>query len=144
MDATDLPKEGKNGWGILAKDEPVFATETVTHQGQIVGALLCENIEAGRQAVELVQIEYKDLPVILSIGDARSKKADVICKQELKKSQTGLASSRGKTGNIKGEMHLGGQKHFYLEPHAVIAVPSGEKKELVIHIGNQGPDNVQV
>ena len=40
-------------------------------------------------------------------------------------------------------MHIGGQEHFYMEPHAVLVVPSGEKDEMVVHTNTQDSMRVQ-
>ena len=40
-------------------------------------------------------------------------------------------------------MHIGGQEHFYMEPHAVLVVPSGEKEEMVVHTNTQDSMRVQ-
>ena len=37
---------------------------------------------------------------------------------------------------VEGEFTLGGQEHFYLEPHAILAVP-GEFGEMTIHSTTQ-------
>jgi len=44
---------------------------------------------------------------------------------------------------MKGTISIGGQEHFYMEPHNVIVVPIGEKDEYVCHVGTQEPDFVQ-
>ena len=41
-------------------------------------------------------------------------------------------------------MHVGGQEHFYMEPHAVLVVPSGEKDEMIVHANTQDSMRVQV
>ena len=49
-----------------------------------------------------------------------------------------------KLGNyIEGEIKVGGQEHFYLEPQGCIVLPSGELDEMVIVSANQNPSNVQ-
>ncbi len=44
---------------------------------------------------------------------------------------------------MSGRVHLGGQKHFYLEPNSVVVSQTGEKDELVVHLGTQNPDIAQ-
>lgn len=43
---------------------------------------------------------------------------------------------------LEGEVHIGGQDHFYLETHATIAVPR-EEDELEIFCSTQHPSEVQ-
>ena len=44
---------------------------------------------------------------------------------------------------FRGRVHIGGQEHFYMEPHAVLVVPSGEKDEMVVHTNTQDSMRVQ-
>ena len=44
---------------------------------------------------------------------------------------------------MSGSVKLGGQEHYYLEPHSAVAVPHGEKDEMTVHITTQGPSVVQ-
>ena len=39
-------------------------------------------------------------------------------------------------GSVEGKVELGGQEHFYWEPHAALAVP-GERGELTVHYTTQ-------
>ena len=45
---------------------------------------------------------------------------------------------------IEGEMHVGGQEHFYMETQAALAVPKKENGEMEIYSQIQGPDQLQV
>ena len=139
--AKDLP--GKNLWGLILKDEPVFATEHVDYFGQIMAAIVCENKMLGEKARDLIQIEYKDLGPVLSLKDAQGKGQVLQGVQVLKRNQLGEAATKAKVGNISGSVTLSGQDHFYMEPHSVLVVPQTEKEELVIYHSTQEPCNVQ-
>ena len=39
---------------------------------------------------------------------------------------------------------MGGQEHFYLETHAVLAVPKGEDSEMEMFVSTQNPSETQV
>ena len=39
---------------------------------------------------------------------------------------------------LEGQMHIGGQDHFYMETDAFIAVPKGEEGEMEIFASTQG------
>lgn len=45
---------------------------------------------------------------------------------------------------LEGEVHMGGQEHFYLETQACIAVPKNEDDELEIFSSTQNPAETQV
>lgn len=43
-----------------------------------------------------------------------------------------------------GELHIGGQEHFYLETHCTIAVPKGEAGEMELFVSTQNTMKTQV
>jgi xanthine dehydrogenase/oxidase len=45
---------------------------------------------------------------------------------------------------MEGEVNMGGQEHFYLETHAVLAVPKGEDGEMELFVATQNPTETQV
>ena len=45
---------------------------------------------------------------------------------------------------IEGEVRVGGQEHFYMEPHSCIAVPSGEDGEIMVISSTQNLTLAQV
>ncbi len=45
---------------------------------------------------------------------------------------------------IEGEIYIGAQEHFYMEPHSVMVVPKGEDGELEIFCSTQHAAFVQV
>ncbi|KAH1185126.1 hypothetical protein KIL84_013067 [Mauremys mutica] len=44
---------------------------------------------------------------------------------------------------IEGEIHIGGQEHFYLETNCVLVVPRGEDNEMDVHVSTQDAARVQ-
>jgi xanthine dehydrogenase molybdopterin-binding subunit B len=45
---------------------------------------------------------------------------------------------------VEGEVNIGGQEHFYMETHAVLAVPKGEDDEMELFVSTQNPTSTQV
>lgn len=45
---------------------------------------------------------------------------------------------------LEGEIHVGGQEHFYLETHASLVVPKGTDNQLEIFCSAQGTSFIQV
>jgi len=45
---------------------------------------------------------------------------------------------------VSGEVRIGSQEHFYMEPQGCIAMPKGEDNELEIISSTQNPMGVQV
>lgn len=44
---------------------------------------------------------------------------------------------------LEGEMYMGGQEHFYMEPNTHIVVPKGENNELEVFSTTQNPTGTQ-
>ena len=53
--------------------------------------------------------------------------------RELERLQGGESES---VGSVEGTVELGGQEHFYWEPHTALVVP-GERGELLVHYTTQ-------
>jgi CO/xanthine dehydrogenase Mo-binding subunit len=51
-------------------DEPVFATDTVQHVGQVIGLVLASSVMAARRAARKVKLNIEELPAILKVRDA--------------------------------------------------------------------------
>ena len=152
--AEDL-NEQQNFWGPIVNDEAVFASGRVVHHGQVIAALLCSSLEIGKQAKDLVRVTYGDTAInspckVYGLGEIAEKYG--ICALE-KLPRFGSPQrlrrylddeSVNVPGNeVEGTITIGGQQHFYLEPHNVLVVPIGEKNEYVVYAGNQVPDGVQ-
>lgn len=54
-------------------DEPVFAETEVQYVGQAIAHVLAEDNEIAWKAAKRVEIEYEELPSILSIEEAIEK-----------------------------------------------------------------------
>lgn len=80
------------------------------------------------QAARAVTIEYEELPAVVSIEDAIAAKSYFRASQTIESGdvETALASA---DHVLEGEHRMGGQEHFYLEPHGSIVVPLGEDGE---------------
>ena len=56
--------------------------------------------------------------------------------------ETLLAPWPVQPGDLSGEIHIGGQDHFYLEGHIALVVPQ-EDDDLLVHTSCQHPSEVQ-
>jgi aldehyde oxidase len=45
---------------------------------------------------------------------------------------------------VTGEIHIGGQEHFYMETQSMLVVPKGEDGEIDIYVSTQFPKYIQV
>ncbi|MFQ5534094.1 MAG: xanthine dehydrogenase family protein molybdopterin-binding subunit [Sphingomonadales bacterium] len=82
LTGADLAADGLGAlpcaWMIHSRDgsemkqppHPVMATDTVRYVGEAVAVVLAESAAQARDALELVEVEYDELPAIVSCGDA--------------------------------------------------------------------------
>ncbi|XP_062942296.1 aldehyde oxidase 2 [Cynocephalus volans] len=135
--AEDIP--GTNG----AKDDKLLAVDEVLCVGQIICAVVAETEVQAKRALEKIKITYEDLePVIFTIQDA-IKYNSFLC-PEKKLEQGNIEEGFEKVDQIvEGEVHVGGQEHFYMETQRVLVIPKTEDKELDIYVSTQDPAHVQ-
>ncbi|XP_031281562.1 xanthine dehydrogenase 1-like isoform X2 [Pistacia vera] len=114
----DVP--GDNTIGPVVYDEELFASEVVTCVGQVIGVVVADTHENAKLAARSVHIEYEELPAILSIRDAiEAKSFHPNTEKRLNKGDVDICFQSGQCDIIiEGEVHMGGQEHFYLEPHS--------------------------
>ncbi|XP_017506713.3 aldehyde oxidase 2 [Manis javanica] len=135
--ANDIP--GTNG----AEDDRLLAVDEVLCVGQIICAVIAETDAQAKHAIEKIKITYEDLePVIFTIEDA-IKHNSFLC-PEKKLEQGNIEEAFEKVDQIvEGEVHVGGQEHFYMETQRVLVIPKTEDKELDIYVSTQDPTHVQ-
>lgn len=123
-------------------DEELFRSKTVTSRGQLIGAVVARTESIAREASKLVEVEYEDLPLILSIEDAI--KYQSFFEKSFKKIEKGNVEEgfQKSVHIVEGEMHIGGQEHFYMETHGAVAKPL-DVDELEITSTSQHPTLMQ-
>ena len=129
----------------MVNDEHVFASDKVVYHGQIIGALACTNKAEGKAALKKVRIEYEDLPFILNLKHARDnlrmdlEVLEYFGPEEVleRHQEPTTAWTQEDTIELQGSLRVGAAEHFYMEPNSVIAVPLGEKDELVVYHSTQ-------
>lgn len=140
MSAADLDKT-RNDIGPVFPGDKVFAAEEVMFHGQALFAVAADSIEAARRAAMLADIDYEDLPAILSIEEALEQQDDLLPIKTWKQgdSTTALAAARNR---LSGRTRMGGQEHFYLEGQIAMAIPQ-EDGDMLVHSSTQHPSEVQ-
>ncbi|KAG6629944.1 xanthine dehydrogenase 1-like isoform X1 [Carya illinoinensis] len=116
--AKDVP--GNNKIGAVIYDEELFATEFVTCVGQAIGVVVADTHENAKIAARKVHIEYEELPSILTIQDAiNAESFHPNTEKCLRKGDVDLCFQSGQCDKIiEGDVQVGGQEHFYLEPNS--------------------------
>jgi xanthine dehydrogenase/oxidase len=87
---------------------------------QVIGVVVADTHENAKLAARKVHIEYEELPAILSIEDAiNAKSFHPNTDKCLRKGNVDLCFKSSECHRImEGEVQVGGQEHFYLEPHS--------------------------
>ena len=137
-----LAKDIKNlNIGSIKMDEPLLADGQVLFNGQAVAAVLADSHENAQRAASLITTEIEELEAIITIDQAMSKGSFLGDPITI---STGNPKSAIKNSKHKlsGELHIGGQEHFYLESQSVQVIPT-EGDEFVVHSSTQNPTEVQ-
>nr|CAB3500389.1 unnamed protein product [Digitaria exilis] len=126
----DIP--GTNHTGPIIHDEEVFASDVVTCVGQIIGIVVADTHDNAKNAANKVHIEYSELPAILSIEDAvKSGSFHPNTKRSLGKGDVEQCFVSGACDKIiSGEVQVGGQEHFYMEPQCTLIWPVDSGNEI--------------
>lgn len=137
--AKDIP--GPNDCGPIVHDDPILAENLVQYCGQPLFAVVATtNIEA-RKAATLANIDYQELPSVLTPQDAKAKNTLLLPPMVLRRGEPAhkLENAANRT---TGEIQVGGQEQFYLEGQISYAIPK-EDQQLHIHCSTQHPTEMQ-
>ena len=136
--AADVPE---NSFGPIFHDEELLAKEFVYFHGQPIVAIAAESRAALAAAKKLIKFDIAPLTPILTIEEAIAAGQFIGPKRVIARGdvETALAHAHHR---LSGELHIGGQEHFYLEAQAAIAIPA-EAGEIVVHSSTQNPTEIQ-
>ena len=62
-------------YGFVYRDVPLVAMDKVRHQGDIVAVVVAETLAVAEAAVELVDVDYEELPAVMSVDEALAEGA---------------------------------------------------------------------
>ncbi|XP_034409309.1 xanthine dehydrogenase/oxidase isoform X5 [Cyclopterus lumpus] len=162
--AEDIP--GSNATGPVQYDETVLADRQVcfsffgqsgdslrltafpsflqvTCVGHIIGAVVADTQLRAQRAAKAVRIQYEELQPVVTIQEAIAAQSFY---QPIRTIQNGDLDAGFKQADsiLEGEMHIGGQEHFYLETNVTLAVPRGEDGEMELFVSTQSASKTQV
>ncbi len=75
LTAEDLPKQNI---GASVRDEPILAREFTRYVGEPVVAIAAESVAIARAALQLIEIEYEELPAVFDAEEAIAPDAPII------------------------------------------------------------------
>jgi xanthine dehydrogenase large subunit len=138
---TDRDIPGSRTFGPVFDDEEVLAGEECHHVGQPIVLIAAETREALRLAKASVRIVMEPLPAILTIDAAIAVGQFLGPTRQIARGDARRAMGQAEHV-LTGELRMGGQEHFYLEPQVARAVP-GEGGQLLVQSSTQNPSEVQ-
>jgi xanthine dehydrogenase large subunit len=121
--ADDIP--GANECGPIIHDDPILADGVVQYVGQPMFMVVATSHETARLAVRRAQVEYEELPAVLTAQAARAANQFVLPPMKLARGEPAAKIGRAPRRNA-GELLLGGQEQFYLEGQIAYAVPKDD------------------
>ncbi|KAM6175534.1 aldehyde oxidase 1 [Erethizon dorsatum] len=123
--------------------ETLLATDKVLCVGHLVCAVIADSEVQAKQAAEKVRIVYQDLePLILTIEEAIQHNSFFESERKLESGDVEEAFLMADQV-LEGEVHMGGQEHFYMETQSMLAVPKGEDEEMDVYVSTQFPKYIQ-
>jgi CO/xanthine dehydrogenase Mo-binding subunit len=153
-------------FGPVVDDQPVVATDRVRHVGEVVALVAAESRDIAEESLDLIEVEYQELPAVFDLLEAVKPGAPVLHAQ---RNETSAGVHREEFnfavgGNIcsvyhveDGDIRRGFEEaedifenvyslppvqHGHIEPHAATAHWEAGGK-LVIHSATQNPSGVQ-
>lgn len=137
--ARDIP--GDPLLATFVHDEPVFATDTVEHIGQVIGLVVASSVMEARRAARKVQLHIEELPAILNVRDALKAESYVLPPVFVKRGDAAKALTSA-PHTLSGQLEVGGQEHFYLEGQVAYVLPQ-EQNQWLVYSSTQHPGEVQ-
>jgi len=131
---------GDGNTGPAQRDEPLFPVEVAYH-GQPICWVLADNEEIARAAAAKVELELEPLEAIVTIEQAIDKKSfhtePGVIEHGAPDRVLGESPHR-----VEGDLHIGGQEHFYLETQAALARVDGSG-HVFVQSSTQHPSETQ-
>ena len=137
--SNDIP--GDPILGAFAHDEPVFATDTVQHVGQVIGLVVATSVMAARRAARKVSCDITPLPALLTVASALAAQSYVLPPVVVRRGDAQAALARA-PHTLRGTLEVGGQEHFYLEGQIAYVVPQ-EQNQWLVYSSTQHPGEAQ-
>jgi CO/xanthine dehydrogenase Mo-binding subunit len=140
-------------YGHAIKDRPIVAIDKVRFHGEQVAAVAAETVAAAAAAVEAIDVEYEELPVVAGVEDALADGAPLVTDRPTKPGLFhGLGELPPRDGNVcyryrigrgeleavfaradivvEGEYAFPSVYQYAMETHTVVAQVEGDEIEL--------------
>ncbi|NYH98314.1 xanthine dehydrogenase molybdopterin binding subunit [Cupriavidus plantarum] len=139
LTAADIP--AVNDCGPIIHDDPILAKDVVHFIGQPIFVVVASSHDDARRAARQAEIEYEDLPPILSPEAAHAAGSYVLPPMHLTRGEPRRHIDAAAHRNA-GSIRLGGQEQFYLEGQIAYAAPR-ENDGMHVWCSTQHPTEMQ-
>ena len=140
LTAADLPFA--NDVSPSNHDEPLLAMNQVHYVGQPLFLVVATSHHAARAATRKANVKIEPADAILSIEDAMAANSRFEDGPRIYGQGDPEAAIRSAPFSLSGQLHIGGQEHFYLEGQAALALPQ-EDGDMLVHSSTQHPTEIQ-
>ncbi|MFK8083336.1 MAG: xanthine dehydrogenase molybdopterin binding subunit [Granulosicoccus sp.] len=127
--------------GPVFPGDPLLVDKTISHAGQALFAVAARSHRQARQAILLAQTHYDEQEPVLDITEAVENRVFVRPPHTMQRGDS-AAALKNATHRLAGELHIGGQEHFYLEGQVARARPE-EDGGVTVWSSNQNPTEAQ-
>ncbi|HEY7677026.1 MAG TPA: molybdopterin cofactor-binding domain-containing protein [Candidatus Methylomirabilis sp.] len=129
LTAKDVP--GTNRFGLITADQPVLCADKVRYVGDPVAIVAADTRRVARRALELIAVEYEDLPPVLDVHQALADGAplvheghpdrNILCHVKVRHDAERLERAFAESAVVVEQTYeLPCQEHAYLEPEACV------------------------
>src|SRR3954454_16822313 len=66
----DTINVASNSFGAYVRDQQIIATDKVRYAGDMVAAVAASTVDIAEQALNLIDVDYEELPAVLTIDEA--------------------------------------------------------------------------
>ena len=136
LTAQDLPQPVPR-YGPVFADRPVLATGETKFFGEPVAAVAAESLDAAAEAAALIDVDYEELPAVLSVEEALDPASPLVQDPALRKPGPHARSNIledwtfgwGDVGRARADCVIEHDysfpmvTHFAIEPHVFLAAP---------------------
>lgn len=130
---------------FFVKEEELFLTGEVKFYNQPVGMVVAESNSLAHKAAKLVKLTYEggDREILPTLKDVLNGGPSNRIEHSIK-SDVGedVSNIEDYSVQAKGELDMGLQYHFFMEPHTTVAIPS--EGGLQLYVATQWMDLVQI
>lgn len=140
-----------NEYGLVTKDQPVFCGPGSSIEGgdivrcymDMIAVVVAETEAIAKQAVDLIEVEYEDLPAVFDMEEAMQDDApqlhehapnNVLCHYRIRKGDMAAGWNQADV-IVEGEYSTSWQEHAYLQPEAGLGYIDEEGRVTIVVAG---------